>query len=170
MSNNHISSGNTILGLAVTIMLAVLGAIAPPAIANCETGASGVDHIIDSEVFCTIADNVSVTPENATGSRSAKSIYEFLTTKTEVFRQAFIYGFRHQESEFLISSGSATFRGVLENDGKFSQIELIDSSIVSDAANQAALEAVKPLVFPTVTTGSTTVMFTIDLLVRTINK
>jgi hypothetical protein len=53
---------------------------------------------------------------------------------------------------------------------KFSQIELIDSSIVSDAANQAALEAVKPLVFPTATTGSTTVMFTIDLQVRTINK
>jgi hypothetical protein len=161
---------NAFLGCTVSIMLAALGTMASPAIATCETGASGVDHIIDSEVFCTIADNVSVTPDNATGARSAKSIREFLITKTEVFRQAFIYGFRHQESEFLISSGSATFRGVLENDGKFSQIELIDSSIVSDAATQAALEAVKPLVFPSATSGSTTVMFTIDLLVRTINK
>jgi hypothetical protein len=166
---NRIDNHNTLLGCTFVIMLAVLGFIAPSAFAVTDTG-SGVDHIIDSEVFCTIADNVSVTPENATGARSAKSIREFLITKTEVFRQAFIYGFRHQECEFLISSGSATFRGVLENDGKFSQIELIDSSIVSDAANQAALEAVKPLVFPTATSGSTTVMFTIDLLVRTINK
>jgi hypothetical protein len=161
---------SNLLICTIIVMLTALGASVPQAIATCETGASAVDHIIDSEVFCSIADNVSVTPDNATGSRSAKSIREFLITKTELFRQAFIYGFRHQESEFLISSGSATFRGVLENDGKFSQIELIDSSIVSDAANQAALEAVKPLVFPTATTGSTTVMFTIDLQVKTINK
>ena len=167
---NSNKTRNAFLGCTFAIVLAALGASAPLAIATCETGASGVDHIIDSEVFCSIADNVSVTPETTTGARSAKSIYDFLTTKTEIFRQAFIYGFRHQESEFLISSGSATFRGVLENDGKFSQIELIDSSIVSDAATQAALEAVKPLVFPTATSGSTTVMFTIDLLVRTINK
>lgn len=170
MSKNYIPAGNTVLGCTVAIMLAALGATATQVDGTCGGNISGVDHIIDSEVFCSIADNVSVTPDNATGSRSAKSIREFLTANTEVFRQAFIYGFRHQESEFLISSGSATFRGVLENDGKFSQIELIDSSIVSDAANQAALEAVKPLVFPTATTGSTTVMFTIDLLVRTINK
>jgi hypothetical protein len=164
---NSNKTRNALLGCTFAIVLAALGATAPPAVG---VTSPGVDHIIDSEVFCTIADNVSVTPDNATGPRSAKSIYDFLTTKTEVFRQAFIYGFRHQEDTFLISSGSATFRGVLENDGKFSQIELIDSTVISDAANQAALEAVKPLVFPTATTGSTTVMFTIDLQVRTINK
>jgi len=156
---------NAFLGYTAAVMLAALGATAPLAVGftgSCGGAAPDVHHTFKDRTFCSIT-NVSVKPEESTGSRSLEFITDFLVSKQERFREDYLDGIRTQP---MINSGHITLGGVLGGDGKFSYLTTVENTIMSDAATDALMETAKSLQFPTSDTDMVQVIFTIKINVQ----